>query len=183
MVKAIKRRGQDIKAEPETKKKLTKTNIGKLVILTTMALIVIGFTLRVPNISSPQQPQQTNDTQDYGIGTSTGVQQGRVTNLTEHNALFGQLNVALDLSERLEGDLYALDGGVSHLILTNSGPDRIEEEASGSYIVYDIAVCDSFNCLVPEEGRTPNGTLPYNMYQLDSVSEFLTSSQVGIPAY
>ena len=183
MVKAIKRKGQDITPEPETKKMLTKTNLGKFVILATMALIVIGFTLNVPNISGPTPPTEpVNETQDYGIGTSVGTEQGNVSSLTEYNAVFGQLNVPDSLAERLNGDLYLLDNGVTHLIVTGSAADEIEEEASGSYIIYGIAGCDSFDCLVMG-GNSPNGTLPYTIYQLDKDSEYLNSKRVGIPTY
>jgi hypothetical protein len=178
MVKAIKRK-EGFDGKKLEKKTPKEKKIGQIVILAVMALIVIGFTLNIPTFADPAPVEPDVEPEpEYGVGISTGIREGNLTELPKYKAIFGQLNVALDLSTRIGGDLYLLDGGVSHLILTDASTGEIEDQVSGNYIIYDIAFCGDFDCLV-KDGTLPNGTLTYDVYELDSASNFLKSTTIG----
>jgi len=181
MVKAIKRKDSSETKVEAPKKKLQDRNWGKIVILVTMALIVVGFTMNVPSFNSSQPEEQGYDTPtaDYGVGFLTGPQEGEVGSSDGYKAIFGQLNSAQDTERRLDGDLYLLDNGLSQLILVNKTTEEIDAIANGNYIIYDVAFCDLFDCLVQGE---VNGTNIYDIYELDIESEFLKTTMLGLPS-
>jgi hypothetical protein len=182
MVKAIKRRDKSADAPSEMPKKSMKDkNLGKIVILVTMALIVIGFTMNVPNVgknNQPQEPEIPETSVDYGVGVGVGIQEAEVSSTGNGKAIFGQLNVPQDAERRLDGDLYFLDGGLSQLILTNKSVAEIGAVVSGNYILYDVAFCGLFDCLVEE---VVNGTVTFDVYELDVTSDFLKTTMLGLP--
>jgi hypothetical protein len=166
---------------------LAKKDKGRgmqLMIIVIVVLLVSGWVLGGIIGFSPGGPAQEweEPEPEYGVGTSVGPMMGRVESVSGYRAVFGQLDVPLNLAERLGGYLYVLDGGVSYLIVTGAEGSKIRDAASGSYIVYDIASCGSFDCLL-KEGSMPNGSLAYDAYELDSESAFLKTTRVGFPAY
>jgi hypothetical protein len=176
MVKAIKRGKSDAPVE----KKKTDRKMQILIIIILVLLVAgwsVGGIIGFAGDMQTQQEEPETQGPDYGVGIAFGEKEGNVTGISEHKAVFGQLNVPDSLAERLDGDLYLLDNGVTHVILTDAEESKIDLEASGNYIIYDIADCGGFDCLVQ---GLPNGTFSYKIYQLDKASDFLSTSQIGI---
>lgn len=179
MVKAIKRKEstQDIKV-----KKKKERNI-KLISLFILALLFIGFTVAGSWSFRPGSPEeeipQENRTVEFGIATSVGAMEGTVGEVSDYKGIFGQLNVVADLNRRLNGELYLFNQGITQLIVTKASIKEIEDKASGSYLIYNIASCGEFDCLYED---LPNGTVLYEVYSLDMSSAFLTTNKVGFLA-
>jgi hypothetical protein len=141
----------------------------------------IGLTpqQKEPSVQEPVEPE-------FGTGTLIGTQDAQVGVVTGKRAVFGQLEVPGDLKERLAGDLYLLDKGGSQLILTGSSKEEIKGAAAGSYIIYEIAPCGDFDCLLSEEaldklsGNSTNRTMSFDVYSLNMTSAFIKTSKVGL---
>ena len=179
MVKAIKRKTAHWETkEEERKEKKKRFSKQQIFILLILILIVTGFTLNVPNLGSKNEPENPDAPvePEFYTGSFVGSQEAEVGVLTGNTAIYGQLDVPTDLANRLEGDLFFLDNGLSQLILTNASSDYIKEKASGEYIIYSIASCGEFDCLIEE---IPNGTAVFDVYELNGTSDFLKTSSVG----
>lgn len=178
MVKAMKRRpGAEV---ARAKKKERKVKMGTLFLL---VLLVLGFSVAgywgfSPRGGQEEEPQPQGEQYEFGTGTLSGTMEGTMGELTGARAVFGQLDVPFDLSKRLEGELYLLDDGMSQLIFTDAGKDEIEDAAGGDYIIYTIASCGEFDCLVEE---APNGSMLFDVYRLNQTSGFLQTMEIGFP--
>jgi hypothetical protein len=182
MVKARKR-GKKIKAvDSETKKVRTKG--AKVIFIIVLVLIFSGFTLTAfinPPIQTGNGETQTPIRQLYGLGQFIEVKEGGVLNLTGYHAVYGDPNKALGFKNLLRGDLIYLDEFITALILTNATRGEISEVIEGeNYIIYRIASCEGFDCLVENESMV-NESILFNVYLVNSTSGFLTSDMVGVP--
>lgn len=185
MVKAIKRAPGNFIGNSKEKKKSILTS--KFIVLVFIVLFaggwIIGGYMSFSGGDQQQTPQITNQGQEFGLGSISGTEIGAISKKTGNLAVFGQLEVPLNLKERLSGDLYLLDSGVNYLILTNKTRGEVASTAAGSYIVYDIALCGTFDCLLDNETDWSNVTSPnFDIYALNATSKFLTTSRIGFPA-
>lgn len=156
-----------------------KRQIGVVVIL---ILVFMGFSVAgyYGMGGGGGQPQQQDIPQtDYGFATSMGIQGANVGQITDALAIFGQLDSPVSLVKRLSGELYVMNSGATHLILTKASETDIKDKAKGEYLIYRVAKCDTgFGCLV--EGPV-NGTMTFDVYMLDRNSSFIPSGMVGLP--
>jgi len=180
MVKAKKRRTSTEEIKRAKKKdRNIKLGTGFIIIL-----LLIGFTVAAywgfnPQTSAPEQQPAVQENLIFRGAALSGRESAVVEGLTDNRAVFGQLNVPYDLKERLGGDLYVLDRGLTHLIITNASAEEIESQAEGEYIIYGVGVCKGFDCLV--ENMT-NESVFFDIYELNMSSEFLRTKRVGFPA-
>lgn len=185
MVKAIKRQPGKATANPREKKKSFLTS--KFIVLLFIVLFaggwIIGGYMGFSGDDNRQTPQISAQEQEFGFGNFSGTEVGAIGEKSGNLAVFGQLDVPLNLKEQLSGDLYLLAGGASHLILTNKSRDEVASTADGSYIIYDIASCGAFDCLLDNKTDWSDVAAPvFDVYGLNCSSKFLTTSRVGFPA-
>jgi len=186
MVKAIKRKPTVTEAAREKK----KTFNVRLFTIAVLGLMVLGWTVGSYIGLTPQQNEPTAQEPvepEFGVGTLIGAQDAQVGLVSDNRAVFGQLEVPGDLKERLAGDLYLLDKGASQLILTRSSKEQIEEAAAGSYIIYTIASCGDFDCLLDDQALSQvsgNSTksMSFDVYSLNLTSSFVKTGKVGFPS-
>jgi hypothetical protein len=184
MVKAIKRKPGKATVSSKEKKKSFLTS--KVMVLLFLVLFaggwMVGGYMSLGGGDKQQTPQISSQQPEFGIGNFSGTEVGTIGERSKNLAIFGQLEVPLNLKERLSGDLYLLDGGASYLVLTNKTRDDVISTAAGSYIVYDIASCGGFDCLLDNKTDWSNVTAPsFDVYNLNVSSEFLTTNRVGFP--
>lgn len=184
MVKAIKRQPGKAIAGPREKKKSILTS--KFIVLLFIVLFaggwMIGGYFSFKEDGKPQDAQGASQQPEYGIGNLTGSEAGAIGQKSGNLAVYGQLEVPPSLKVRLDGDLYYLDNGASQLILTNKTRDEVASTIAGSYILYDVASCGAFDCLLDNETDWANVTAPsFDVYNLNMTSKFLTTSRVGLP--
>ncbi len=188
MVRAIKRKPTATEAARKKEKK--KEFNFRLFTIVVLGLMVLGWTVGSYIGLGPQQDEplvQEPVEPEFGIGTLMGAQKAQVGQVSDNHAVFGQLEVPGDLKERLAGDLYLLDKGASQLILTRSAKEQIEEAAAGSYIVYTIASCGDFDCLLDDQALSQvsgnsTKTLSFDVYSLNMTSAFTKTGNVGFPS-
>lgn len=187
MVKAIKRKPIATEAAREKK----KTFNVRLFTIAVLGLMILGWTIGSYVGLTPQQnelPVQEPVEPEFGTGALIGMQDAQVGIVTGKRAVFGQLEVPGDLKERLAGDLYLLDKGASQLIFTGSSKEQITEAASGNYIIYDIASCGDFDCLLDEQAlgqlssNSTDKTMSFDVYSLNITSSFIKTGKVGFPS-
>jgi hypothetical protein len=181
MVKAIKRKTGKETGKKKRGKFMTNERMGQIMIMIILALIVIGFTVNVPFMFGGRGDEpgvEIDEPQvDYGLALPLGTMQASVKSIGDDNAVFGQLDLPLEAERRLNGQLYSLNNGLSQLILTNASRAEIDQKVSGNYIVYKIADCDEFDCLIRDE---MNGTQSFDVYEVDEPSSMLKTMRVGL---
>jgi len=189
MVKAIKRKPQAFKSAEERAKEKEKKKMNKIRFFTLLALglMVMGWTvgsyLGLGNDDRTQQ-QNTQGQEGYGNGTRSGQQSARIGDYTNAYGIYGQLDDPLGLMGRLPGDLYALDA-YSQLILTNATEDVIRLNSPGNYILYKVASCGEFDCLIDNQtaaGLNSSSIVVFDVYELNRTSQYLATQKVGLPA-
>jgi len=180
MVKA-KKRGTSTEEIKRVKRKDRNIKLGTGFII---ILLVIGFTVAAywgfnPQNTGPEQQPAAQENLIFGEAVLSGGESAVVEGLTGNRALFGQLNVPYDLKERLGGDFYVLDNGLTQLIITNASAEEIDSQAEGEYIIYEVGVCAGFDCLVE---NVTNETRVFDIYELNMSSGFLRTNRVGLEA-
>jgi len=169
------------------KRKERRMRVATLIML---GLLFIGFTIAGYWGMSQRTNEPTsvpvNDTEtptEYGLGANAGSANSQVSSLTGHQAIYGQLSSALSAKRQLNGELYALDGGYTQLILTDVPESDIRAAVEGEYIIYKTGICDDFDCLVSGDmaANLTNTTFVFYLYQLDRDSQFLETSIIGLP--
>jgi hypothetical protein len=189
MVKAIKRKPQAFKSAEERAKEKENKRTKKIRLFTLVILVLmvmgwaIGGYLGLGNKDNAQQ-QNTQGQGGYGAGTLSGQQSARVGDYTDAYGIYGQLDDPPGLAGRLPGDLYALDR-YSQLILTNATEDAIRLNSPGNYILYRVASCGEFDCLIDSQtaaGLNSSSTVVFDVYQLNRTSQYLATQKVGLPS-
>ena len=186
MVKAIKRK---VGTPVAPVKKKERTNRVKIVTLIALALMVMGWTVGSyfgfgASNDGAQPGTELKPQFEYGVCSFVETREGTIDNLTENHAVFGQLSMPTDLNKRLKGDLYSVDAqniltSITQIIFTNASFEKINSEARGEFVVYTIADCGTFNCLVQNQ---TNGTALFDVYQLNKTSSFVKTNRIGLPS-
>lgn len=186
MVKAIKRKPAVVLPRAQ-KKGMSRDRKMQIMMLTVLALIFLGFTVS-SYFGMSQNPAPVDDgrepePQEYSVGVRAGSEDSKIMKVTEYSAVFGQLDAPLDTKRRLGGELYALDDGYSQLVLTNASVETINQWTHGEFVIYNVARCSDFDCLI-DDNMASNLTTTYSfyLYSLNSTSEFLQTRTIGLPS-
>lgn len=181
MVKARKR---DKRRAVATETEKVKTKRARVLFIVILVLIFSGFTMSAfinPPVQEGNMEGQTPVRQLFGLGEFNEVREGSIIYLTGYYAAYGDPNKALGFKSLLRGDLIYLDEFTTALILTNSTRDEIDEVVGDeNYIIYRIASCGDFDCLIENESLV-NESMLFNVYLINTTSGFLTKGGVGLP--
>ncbi len=188
MVKAIKRKPEAAKKPAEKQDK--KSRKIQIITLVALGLMVFGWTVGSyfglgSNDRSGANPEPTTG-KIIGGGTPAGSKSGTIGEITDYHAVFGQLDDPLGASERLYGDLYLVDNGWSQIVLTNASIKDIGYGVNGNYIVYNVAFCGDFDCLLDNKtvlglaSNETSRTMTFDLYSLNMSSSFLRTATIGL---
>jgi hypothetical protein len=191
MVKAIKRKasgpaGFKTAEESAKEKQDKKTRKIRIFTLLALGLMVLGWTvgsyLGLSDNSQRQQPE-TIEAPKYGLGTLLGAQTATVGAFSGNRVIYGPLEDPIGLRTRLGGDLYALENDYNALLITNATAETIALNAPGSHILYEIADCGDFDCLIEDASAiNMSEAHAFDVYSLNISSQFLKTQNVGFLA-
>ena len=185
MVKVVKRKdGKEVKLENAAmSERERKQRLSKYIILATLALIFIGFTLNVPNVSSPQpEPEIPIDDPGFGTGVIISTENVEIMEPLDVFVAYGRLENPADLERRSQGELYYLDSGVNQMVISNMTAQGLNYIARGDYILYKAFDCGDFICML-QDGLNGNTTAAaFDVYELSDESKYLETTRVGFPS-